>query len=131
APAAAGSQDNLPPNVPTWMTEQGAPILSPPYGQPSPYEKDVVRQPTDLTPTATASWSFTPLQHLHGIITPNGLFFERHHAGVPDIAPDQHRLMIHGLVSRPLVLTMDDLMRFPSVSRIHFLECSGNTLTQW
>jgi sulfane dehydrogenase subunit SoxC len=113
------------------MTRQGEPILSPPYGQPSRFEKDVVRRPTDQTPTASASWSFTPLQDLHGIITPNGLFFERHHAGVPEIPPDQHRLMIHGLVDRPLIFTMDDLVRFPSVSRICFLECSGNTLTQW
>ena len=66
-------------------------------------------------------------QHLQGIITPNGLHFERHHAGVPAIDPERHRLAIHGLVERPLVLTMDDLVRMPSVSRIHFLECSGNT----
>ena len=129
--APPDGQSALPPNVPKWMTEQGEPILSPAYGQPSKYEKEVVRRATDLTTTNTSSWSFTPLQDLHGIITPNGLFFERHHAGVPDIPPDQHRLMIHGLVARPLLLSMDELMRFPSVSRIHFIECSGNTLTQW
>lgn len=129
--AAPDAQGSLPPNTPGWMKHQGEPIVNPPYGLPSKYEKNVVRQPTDLTPTPTSSWSFTPLQNLHGIITPNGLFFERHHAGVPDIPPDQHRLMIHGLVDRPLLLAMDDLMRFPSVSRIYFLECSGNTLTQW
>jgi sulfane dehydrogenase subunit SoxC len=61
------------------------------------------------------------------VITPSGLHFERHHAGVPAIDPDRHRLMIHGLVERPLIFTMDELLRFPSVSRIHFLECSGNT----
>ena len=75
----------------------------------------------------TAASSGTPWQHLHGIITPGGLHYERHHAGVPDIDPDQHRLVVHGLVERPLVLTMDDLMRFPAISRVHFLECSGNT----
>ena len=70
---------------------------------------------------------FSPLQDMYGTITPNGLCFERHHAGVPQIDPAEHRLLIHGLVDRPLVFTMDDLLRFPSVSRIHFLECSGNT----
>ncbi|SMP76841.1 sulfite dehydrogenase [Noviherbaspirillum suwonense] len=114
-----------------WTHEQGKPILSPPYGLPSPHEADVVRRPTDLTPTPLSSWSFTPLQDLDGIITPNGLFFERHHAGVPAISPDAHRLVIHGMVDRPLMLSMDDILRLPSVSRIHFLECSGNTLTEW
>jgi len=61
-----------------------------------------------------------------GIITPSSLHFERHHAGVPDIDPRRHRLMIHGMVDRPLVLTMDDLKRYPSVTRIYFMECSGN-----
>lgn len=129
--AAGGASKNLPPHTPEWMQQQGEPILSPPYGMPSKFESDVVRRPTDLTPTTTASWSFTPLQDLHGIITPNGLVFERHHAGVPSIDPDAHRLMIHGLVRRPLMLTMDQLMRFPSVSRIYFLECSGNSLTEY
>ena len=68
----------------------------------------------------------TPLQDLDGIITPNGLFYERHHGGVPTIDPAQHRLMLHGLVDRPLIFTMDDIRRFPSESHIHFLECSGN-----
>jgi sulfane dehydrogenase subunit SoxC len=75
----------------------------------------------------TAASTGTPLQDLHGIITPNGLHYERHHAGVPQIDPDAHRLLIHGLVDRPLLFTMDDLVRFPSVSRLHFLECAGNT----
>jgi len=78
-----------------------------------------------------SSVSFSPLQHLHGIITPNGLFFERHHAGRPDIDPSQHRLMIHGLVERPLLLTMKDIERFPSVSRIHFIECPANGGMEW
>jgi sulfane dehydrogenase subunit SoxC len=113
------------------MKVQGDPILSPPYGVPSEFEKDVVRTPTALTPTNLSSWSFTPLQSMHGTITPNGLFYERHHNGVPTIDPDQHRLLVHGLVDRPLVFTMDDLMRFPSISRIYFLECSGNSLTEY
>jgi sulfane dehydrogenase subunit SoxC len=117
--ASAGAADNnLPPRVPAWMKEQGAPFLSPPYGQPSPFEKNVIRRPRAPTPTNTAASSMTPWQNLHGIITPNGLHFERHHAGVPAIDPDQHRLVLHGLVKRPLIFTMDDIVRFPSESHI-------------
>ncbi|MGE0310763.1 MAG: sulfite dehydrogenase [Lautropia sp.] len=121
---------NGPPEVPAWMKEQGTGFLNPPYGQPSPHEAGIVRvlpAGASAFPTATR----TPLEHLHGMITPNGLFFERHHAGVPKIDPAQHRLMIHGLVDRPLLLTMDDLVRFPSVSRIAFIECSGNSAALW
>ncbi len=114
--------DDLP-----WMHEQGAPVASPPYGVPSRFEKDVVRRPRVAAKLPTASSSGTPLQDLHGIVTPNGLHYERHHAGVPTIDPDMHRLLIHGLVDRPLIFTIDDILRFPSVSRLHFLECSGNT----
>jgi sulfane dehydrogenase subunit SoxC len=113
--------------VPEWTREQGRPILSAPYGMPSPFEKNVVRRAREKRATDTAATSFAPLQDFFGIITPNGLCFERFHAGLPNIDPDQHRLVIHGLVERPLVFTMDELMRFPSVSRIAFLECSGNT----
>ena len=109
------------------MREQGRPVASPPYGVPSLYESKVIRRPRVALQFPTASSSGTPLQDLHGIITPNGLHYERHHAGVPEIDPGQHRLLIHGLVDRPLIFTMDDILRFPSVSRIYFLECSGNT----
>ncbi|MGH9783621.1 MAG: sulfite dehydrogenase [Terriglobia bacterium] len=71
--------------------------------------------------------SLTPLQNSRGIITPSALHFERHHAQVPNLDPRQHRLLIHGMVDRPLLFTVEDLMRLPSVSRIHFVECSGNT----
>lgn len=70
--------------------------------------------------------SLTPLEKLSGTITPADLHFERHHAGIPSIDPDKHTLMVHGLVDRPLVLTMDDIKRFPQVTRTHFIECSGN-----
>jgi sulfane dehydrogenase subunit SoxC len=124
---AAGSSDqNLPPNIPEWMQSPGAEVGSEPYGTPSPFEKSVVRNiPKNLKQYASAS-SRSPLQDLDGIITPNGLFYERHHGGIPSIDPAQHRLMIHGLVEKPLILTMDDVRRFPSQSRIHFIECSGN-----
>jgi len=122
----ASGRANLPPNVPAWTRSQGSGFLNPPYGLPSKYESGVVRVlPASPGPFPLATR--TPLQSLHGIITPNGLVFERHHAGVPDINPDDHRLMLHGLVERPLLLSMADLVRFPSVSRIYFLECSGNS----
>jgi sulfane dehydrogenase subunit SoxC len=70
--------------------------------------------------------SSTPHQDLMGIITPSDLHFERHHAGVPAIAPDTYSLLIHGMVERPTIFTLADLKRFPSHSQIHFLECSGN-----
>lgn len=79
-----------------------------------------------LRSTAPSSSSRTPIADLHGIITPSDLHFERHHAGVPAIDPDRYELLIHGMVDRPTVFTLRDLKRFPSVSRIHFLECSGN-----
>lgn len=75
--------------------------------------------------------SRTPLHLLHGIVTPSALHFERHHNGVPVIDPARHRLLIHGLVDRPMVFMLSDLMRFPSVSRIAFIECSGNSGSEW
>lgn len=120
---------NLPPNRPAWMNTPGQGLTG--YGSPSAFEKAIVRVPTNRTAIDVASWNFTPLQHLHGIVTPSGLHFERNHGGVPDIDPSQHRLLIAGMVKRPLLLTMDDLMRYPTVSRMHFVECSGNTSTEW
>jgi sulfane dehydrogenase subunit SoxC len=95
------------------------------YGSRSPFEKSVRYFSASATP-ATGS-SRTPLQDLYGIVTPSSLHFERHHAGVPQIDPDGHQLLLHGLVDRPLVFTMKDLQRLPAVSRLHFIECSGNS----
>jgi sulfane dehydrogenase subunit SoxC len=126
ATANAGEPDNLPPNIPEWMKAPGEPMGSQPYGTPSPFEKDVVKNISKNLKQYISASGRTPLQDLDGIITPNGLFYERHHGGVPTIDPTQHRLMLHGLVERPLIFTMDDLRRFPSESHIYFLECSGN-----
>ena len=70
--------------------------------------------------------SATPIHRLHGMITPSDLHFERHHSGVPTINPDQYELLLHGLVETPLTFTLQDLKRFPAVSRICFVECAGN-----
>ncbi len=122
----------LPPNVPLWSKTLGAPVLASPYGLPSSFEANVRRRESPgLTRTPHSSVAFTPLQSLFGIITPSGLHFERHHAGVPEIDPHAHRLMIHGLCRNPRIFTMDDLMRFPSRSRIHFIECGANTGMKW
>lgn len=90
-------------------------------GTRSSFEK-VVKKPSDIS-------SRTPLQDLYGTITPSDLHFERHHNGVPVIDPAKYELLIHGLVERPTVFSLTDLKRFPSVSRIAFLECSGNFRT--
>jgi sulfane dehydrogenase subunit SoxC len=89
-------------------------------GERSPYEA------LQRVPSSTLSSSESPLQELHGTITPADLHFERHHAGVPFIDPEKHKLVIHGMVKRPMTFSVSDLKRFPAASRICFLECSGN-----
>jgi len=93
------------------------------YGQRSAFEQ--------AQRLAGSFRSLTPLQELHGIVTPASLHFERHHNGVPVIDPTRHRLLIHGLVERPMIFTMDELKRFPAVSRLAFIECSGNSAGEW
>jgi sulfane dehydrogenase subunit SoxC len=119
-PAAAA-----PPDVPAWMKVPGAGMS--PYGQRSRHEEHVVRSVGSSPGTVGTGASRTPLEHLEGIITPGALHFERHHNGIPDIDPSEHRLMIHGLVDRPLMFDLESLSRYPQVSRIQFLECSGNS----
>lgn len=96
-----------------------------PYGERSPFEK-TLRGARESTKSIGVGSSRTPLQDLYGTITPSSLHFERHHAGVPVIDPAQHALVIHGLVEQPLRFTLEDLRRLPSVTRTHFIECSGN-----
>src|SRR5437667_2615516 len=99
------------------------------YGERSAFEKSARSLPT--TKILENGSSLTPLQDSCGIITPSALHYGRHHAGVPAINPAEHRLLIHGLVERPLIFTMDEIRRLPSISRIYFLECSGNSRDGW
>ena len=112
----AGEQDHADPT----RVPGHAPSL---YGSRAPTETAQRR--------TTTTHSLTPHQVLHGIITPSALHFERHHNGVPVIDPDRHRLVIHGLVDRPLTFSMTDIARFPSVTRTLFIECSGNSGKEW
>ncbi len=132
AASAASEGDPAILNLPTHSKTLGQPVAALGYGMPSQWEKNLQRRESPgLTRVSQASVSFTPLQGLFGIITPSGLHFERHHQGWHDIDPSQHRLMINGLVKQQRVFSMDDLMRLPSVSRIHFIECGANTGAEW
>src|SRR5579863_3153650 len=98
-------------------------------GERSPFEKSARLVLAAKNPEIGSTR--TPLQNSYGIITPSSLHFERHHSGVPQIDPSAHRLLIHGMVERPLMFTMDDIRRLPAVSRIHFIECAGNSGSEW
>lgn len=131
--AASGAAAAAPLAVPASNREFGRTIDEKAYGLPSKFEGHVKRNRTDVFKNRQnfSDWSMTPLQHQPGIITPNGLIFERHHNGTPDIDPATHKVVIHGMVRQPLSFSMEDIRRYPSVSRFHFHECSGNGLTDW
>jgi len=120
AKAPPGAVEYEVPDDPT--REQGRMMgLDGGYGSRSQFESEV------RWGTSTKTASFTPMQSGYGIVTPSGLHYERHHAGIPNIDPAKHRLIIHGLVDRPMKYSLADLKRFPTVSRTYFLECSGTT----
>lgn len=133
AAGGAPAAEHDPPNVPAWSKQPGVPVNGRGgYGTPSGFEAYVQRRPSPgLTRNDLASVNFTPLQSLFGIITPSGVHFERHHSGSPDISPEDHRLMLNGLVRTPKIYTMGDVLRLPSVSRVLFLECGANTGMEW
>ena len=108
-----------------WSLVPGATIE--PYQRPSRFEKNVVRTVQNPTGQPGAQVARTPHHLVNGTITPNGLHFVVVYGGVPDIDPDQHRLVLHGLVKQPLVFTLDTLSRYPMVTRVTFLECGGNS----
>ena len=100
-----------------------------PYGERSPFETAVRWRRESKTPETGSS--FTPLDDSVGTLTPSALHYERHHSGIPAIDPSKHHLVIHGLVDRPLSLSMAEVRRLPSVTRILVLECGGNSAGEW
>jgi sulfane dehydrogenase subunit SoxC len=130
--AAAGAPDPAIVEVQDWNRYLGPGVDAAPYGLPSEREGHVVRRWVPwLTAGSESSVNFTPLYAMHGFVTPNGLHFERHHGGVADIDPASHRLMIHGLVERELVFTMDEIRRMPAESHFYFIECAANSGMEW
>jgi sulfane dehydrogenase subunit SoxC len=126
AAVAASASDAAPPQ---WMREPGHPFAN--YGQPSPYEKGVIRWVAANPGLPGNGVSWTPLQDLDGAITPSPLHFERHHNGVPDIDPQRHRLRIDGHVTQPMEFSVDALLRYPREGRQCFIECGGNSSAGW
>ena len=129
---AAANPDPAITEVQPWAQQLGDGVDARPYGMPSPHEAHVKRRNVPwLTADPVSSVNFTPLHELDGIITPNGLCFERHHAGIAELDPAKYRLMINGLVEQELVFTLEDLKRFPRENRVYFLECAANSGMEW
>ena len=130
-PAVARSQAQalapvVPPQVPPLVPipEDATKLLGAPTSPVGTRSRFVT---ASRTPTGEVTGtSFTPLQDLTGTITPSDLHFERHHAGIPLLDPARHTLTVHGMVERPMSFTVEDLRRFPQVTRVYFVECSGN-----
>ena len=118
--AAAEPLENQP-----WSLEMGG--LTPALQTPSPFEKGVTRILSNPNGEPRTSHARTPHQMLGGSITPNSLHFSINHCGIPDIDPAKHRLVIHGMVRQPLEFTLETLSRYPLVTRVHFVECAGNS----
>lgn len=129
-PAAAQSVSE---GQPEWMLTPGATTDA--YGTRSRFEVERTKRftvpPGGWGSTGRSIAAFTPHHLTHGTITPSGLHFEVNHHGIPDIDPGQHELVIHGMVRRPLKFTMDQLANYPTETRNHFLECSGNSGRLW
>ncbi|GAA4218318.1 sulfane dehydrogenase subunit SoxC [Sagittula marina] len=130
--ARAAGPDPLITEVQDWATGLGDGVDATPYGLPIRFEDDVIRRNVDwLTADTISSINFTPIHALDGTITPAGCAFERHHSGAIELAKDDYRLMINGLVDRPLVFTYADLERFPREQQVYFCECAANTGMEW
>ena len=129
----ASEDDHAIMHHPSWGQKWGDPVTKNRYGIPSAYEHNNTRRNTKLLASGNyrASIAVTPIHESEGIITPNGLFFSRSHGGTAHIDPKEYRLMIHGLVEKPIVLTLDQLKRYPSVTRTHFIECPANGGQEW
>jgi sulfane dehydrogenase subunit SoxC len=108
-----------------WSTYQGTTIKA--QGVRSKYFEKTERILSNPNGEPRTQHARTPHQKLHGSITPNHLHFTIIHNGIPDIDPDQHRMVIHGMVRQPLMFTLDKLMRYPMTTRQTFIECGGNS----
>ncbi|CAJ0840863.1 5393_t:CDS:2 [Entrophospora sp. SA101] len=67
-----------------------------------------------------------PLLLEQGFITPNDLHYVRNHGPVPKLDWKTHRLIIDGLVSKQLTLSMDDIVKLPYREFPVTLVCAGN-----
>ena len=130
--ASAQTADPLITDVQDWASITGVGVDETPYGLPIEYESHVVRRNVEwLTASPISSINFTPIHALEGTITPQGCAFERHHSGAIEMKKDDYRLMINGLVDKPLVFTYADLERFPRENHVYFCECAANTGMEW
>lgn len=130
--ASANSADPLITDVQDWASITGVGVDETPYGLPISFEKDVVRRNVEwLTASPISSINFTPIHALDGTITPQGCAFERHHSGAIELRKEDYRLMINGLVDKPLIFTYSDLERFPRENHVYFCECAANTGMEW
>ena len=130
--AAAQIADPLIADVQPWASGFGDAVDATPYGMPIEFESHVVRRNVEwLTESPLSSINFTPIHALEGTITPQGCAFERHHSGAIELSKQDYRLLINGLVDKPLVFTFDDLMRFPRHVTTAFCECAANGGMEW
>ena len=132
AASANSGPDPLITELQDWTSYTGVGVDETPYGMPIEFEKDVVRRNVEwLTADPISSINFTPIHALDGTITPQGCAFERHHSGAIELRKEDYRLMINGLVDKPLVFTYGDLERFPRTQAVYFCECAANTGMEW
>ncbi len=132
AGAAHAAGDPLITETQPWAMELGDGVDATPYGMPIRFETDVVRRNVEwLTADTISSINFTPIHALDGTITPQGCAFERHHSGAIELAKEDYRLMINGLVEEEMVFTYQDLERFPREQHVYFCECAANTGMEW
>jgi sulfane dehydrogenase subunit SoxC len=133
APVKAQADDPAIINDAPWGQKLGDPVDKNLYGIPSPYEHNNIRRTHSLFSSGDyyASVSMCPIHESEGIITPNGLFFTRDHGGTAHVDPKEFRLMINGKVKKEIVLTLEDLQRYPSETRIYFMECPANGAPEW
>ncbi len=133
APIGLKADDDAIMHHPKWGQSWGDPVTKNRYGIPSAYEHNNIRRNTKLLASGNyrAAIAVAPIHESEGIITPNGLFFSRSHGGTAHVDPKEFRLMINGLVEKPIVLTLDQLKRYPKITRTHFIECPANGGQEW